>query len=100
MATVYRYLNTDTNEYDYIGIVYSENRTLDQRVYEHSLDLRNSWRMSTCSNIDLTLKEGECRYGDYELSKLLQDSKWIDSINKIVANMGDLEKYNIIKWKR
>lgn len=36
MAVVYRYFNTDTKEYDYIGIVYSEHRTLKQRVYEHS----------------------------------------------------------------
>lgn len=36
MAIVYRYFNTDTKEYDYIGIVYSEHRTLAQRVYEHS----------------------------------------------------------------
>ena len=36
MAIVYRYFNTDTKEYDYIGIVYSEHRTLAQRVREHS----------------------------------------------------------------
>ena len=40
MAVVYRYFNNDTKEYDYIGIVYSENRTLDQRVYEHSKEER------------------------------------------------------------
>lgn len=36
MAIVYRYFNNETEEYDYIGIVYSEHRTLKQRVYEHS----------------------------------------------------------------
>ncbi len=36
MAIVYRYYNNDDKCYDYIGIVYSENRTLKQRVIEHS----------------------------------------------------------------
>ena len=67
------------------------------------LDLRNSWRISTCSNFDLVLgdkllKDGEYRYYDYDLSRILQDPKWIEVINKIIANMGDLEKHGIIEW--
>lgn len=67
------------------------------------LDLRNSWRISTCSNFNLvlgdcSLKDGEYRYYDYDLSRILQNPKWIEAINKIISNMGDLEKHGIIEW--
>lgn len=37
MAYVYKYVNKETKEVDYVGIIWSENRRMSQRVSEHSL---------------------------------------------------------------
>ena len=38
MAYVYRYTDLADNIIKYVGIVYGENRTLKQRIYEHFRD--------------------------------------------------------------
>lgn len=50
MAFVYRYIDNSDGIIKYIGIVWSENRTLQQRIYEH--EKNDNW----CKNGDFTIE--------------------------------------------
>jgi len=90
MAVVYRYVDLHDEVIKYVGIVWSENRTLKQRVKEHSE--QDDWCIGGCWRVEYLQKEVKSRI-DAELLEAHYISKFKTNewYNVSKANWGTSE---------
>lgn len=90
MAVVYRYVDLHDEVIKYVGIVWSENRTLKQRIKEHSE--QDDWCIGGCWRVEYLQKEVKSRI-DAELLEAHYISKFKTNewYNVSKANWGTSE---------
>lgn len=98
MAYVYRYTDLSDGIIKYVGIVWSENRTLEQRIKEHEKD---EWHQGTKWKIEFICEDIQSRtdaeYLESHYISLYETGKWFNK-NK---NGWGISKYLPVKneWK-
>ena len=90
MADVYRYVDLHDEKIKYVGIVWSDNRTLEQRVKEHSK--QDEWCVNGCWRVEYLQKEVKSRI-DAELleAHYISQFKTNEWYNTSKANWGTSE---------
>ena len=90
MAVVYRYVDLHDEKIKYVGIVWSGNRTLEQRVKEHSK--QDEWCVNGCWRVEYLQKEVKSRI-DAELleAHYISQFKTNEWYNTSKANWGTSE---------
>ena len=96
MGFVYKYTDIEDQIVKYVGIVWSENRTLLQRVKEHQMydDWCNGkqWKIEY---LDINNKT-DCEGLEAHFISLYNTNKWY---NKSKTNWGISNIYSMIEWK-
>lgn len=100
MAYVYKYVNKETKEVDYVGIIWSENRRMSQRVSEHSMydgmnkELYDIYYFVVDTRTDSEVWE----------SHLISYYKTYEKLNKSKSSWGECSylkgKEDDIEWKK
>ena len=95
MSIVYRYINKETKQIEYIGIVYSDKKTLLNRVIEHSKEEKfqdKEWKIQyfECENRSVAEAWESHLIEKYETYKYLNVCKKGWGLNPYIPNDEDL----------
>ncbi len=101
MAYVYRYIDKADSVIKYVGIVWGDNRTLEQRIYEHLK--KDDWCINGDFEIEYINEDIDCRtdaeYFESHYISLFQTDKWFNvkksgwGVSKYLPNRDDWKKY-------
>ena len=108
MGCIYRYVDLEDNIIKYVGIVWSDNRTLKQRVTQHLLDTwykNKSWKIEYIEENICTRTDAE--YFEAHYISLYRTDKWYNcskanwGISHYLPNReNDWKIYSIIKCNK
>ena len=95
MGYVYKYTDVEDGIVKYIGIVWSENRTLSQRIKEHQT--YDEWCNGKCWKIEYLEIDNktDCEGLEGHFISLYDTNKWY---NKGKTNWGVSKIYSMINW--